>query len=69
MLLRAWERQPSLITQSASVALCSYYGQQGQLLPDEDIHYHFVKWARLWIPTGQIAQSAWKEKLKKIEDV
>jgi hypothetical protein len=68
VLLRAREPSPSLMTDSAAVALRSYYEGQGQPLLSLD-SYRVVRWARLRIPTGQVARSAWKETLKSPRNV
>ena len=64
VLLRAQESSPSLMINSAAVALRTYYEREGQRLTDNGTGYQVIRWARLRIPTGQIARSAWKEKLK-----
>jgi len=69
VLLRAWEPSPSLMTDFAAVALRSYYEGEGQPLTDNGISYWVIRWARLCIPTGQIARSAWKENLKSFNNV
>jgi hypothetical protein len=68
-LLRAREPSPSLMTDSAAVALRSYYEGEGQQLTDNGTSYKVIRWARLRIPTGQVARSAWKEKQKSISNV
>jgi hypothetical protein len=69
VLLRAQERSPSHMTDSAVVALWSYYEGQGQPLTDSGTSYRVIRRARLRIPTGQIAWSTWKEKLKSASNV
>src|ERR1700692_250951 len=69
VLLRARDPSPSHMTDSAVVALRSYYEGQGQPLTDSGTSYRVIRWARLRIPTGQIARSAWKEKLKSASNV
>ena len=69
VLLRAREPRPSLMTDSAAVALRGYYEEQGQPLRDSGTSYRVIRWARLLIPTGQVAQSAWKENLKSASNV
>ena len=69
VLLRAQEPRPSLMTDSAAVALWCYYEGQGQPLRDGGTSYWVVRWARLLIPTGQVARSAWKENLKSASNV
>jgi hypothetical protein len=69
VLLRAREPSPSLMTDSAAVALRGYYEEQGQPLTDGGTSYRVVRWARLRIPTGQVARSAWKERLKSARNV
>ena len=64
VLLRARESSPSLMINSAAVALWTYYEREGQWLTENGTGYQVIRWARLRIPTGQIARSAWKEKLK-----
>jgi hypothetical protein len=32
-----------------------------------DLHFSVIQWARLRLPNGQVARSAWKEKLKPLE--
>lgn len=69
VLLRAREARPSLMVGSAALALRIYYEAQGQILPETSDGYRVVRWARLRIPTGQVARSAWKEKRKSDRNV
>lgn len=69
VLLRARESSPSFMINSAAVALRTYYEREGQQLTDNGTGYRVIRWARLRIPTGQIARSAWKEKLKSASNV
>lgn len=66
VLLRAREDRPSLMTESASIALERYYEHIGQPLPRSKLRYQAIRWARLRLPTGQIARSSWKEKQKDL---
>ena len=52
VLLRAQEPSPSLMTDSAAVALQSYCEGEGQPLTDNGTSYQVIRWARLHIPTG-----------------
>jgi hypothetical protein len=53
----------------ASAAIQRYYQEQA---PDEfnpNSWPRIIRWARLRLPNGQIARSAWKEKMKPLEAV
>ena len=69
VLLRARENRASLMTQSASIALERYFESVGQPLRGNNLGYCCVRWARLRIPTGQIARSSWKENQKNIMNI
>jgi hypothetical protein len=58
-----------LIDGNAGIAIRTFYEEQG--FSDFDNYWlpHVVCWARLCLPNGQIARSAWKEKLKPPQDV
>jgi hypothetical protein len=68
ILLRAKERSSSLMHEVEAIALRAFYQEEGQNLPD-GYHPSVHRWGRLQVPTGQVARSAWKEKLKAIDCV
>jgi hypothetical protein len=68
ILLRAKERNSSLMREVEAIALRAFYQEEGQNLPD-GYHPSVYRWGRLRVPTGQVARSAWKEKLKTIDCV
>lgn len=66
VFLRARSRRftPSVAERSA---LCRYLVQMHcEIPPDWERKLKLVKWARLRLPNGQIARSAWKESLKPL---
>ncbi|KAI0054504.1 hypothetical protein BV25DRAFT_1873322 [Artomyces pyxidatus] len=63
VLLRAREKYPHLLEGVEAEAVLSRLVPDAE--PDENIAV--AKWARLRLPTGQVARSAWKEKLKPLE--
>jgi hypothetical protein len=68
ILLRAREKNASRMHGPEAAALRAYLRDEGQDLSDNyDLSVH--RWARLRVPTGQIARSLWKESLKPINQV
>ena len=64
--IAAWE-----ISGRAGEAIQKYYQEQAptKFDPDSRAWPRVIRWARLQLPNGQIAHSAWKEKLKDLEAV
>jgi hypothetical protein len=69
IFLRARDASACLIDGNPGTAIRKFYEEQGYGDFEDDWFPHIVCWARLRLPNGQIARSAWKEKLKAIEDV
>lgn len=73
VLLRAKEEYAYLIEGDEGRVIKSYILEQETLLGNEaPVNWagpRLSKWARLLLPTGQIARSAWKETLKAPEDL
>lgn len=69
IFLRVRDASACLIDGNAGIAIWTFYEEQG--FSDFDNYWlpHVVCWARLCLPNGQIARSAWKEKLKPPQDV
>lgn len=68
ILLRAREKNPSIVSGLEAIALRDYCSDNGQPLPDT-YSFKITRWARLRLPTGQVSRSAWKEKLKPVSQV
>jgi hypothetical protein len=68
VLLRAQERYASCMTTLEAVALHTYYHTYEQDFSDGHQPKVF-RWARLRLPTGQIARSTWKECKKPLTSV
>ena len=64
ILLRARDRSPQILLDELTIAYRSYFEEAfpGQLDPESTPRV--IRWARLALPNGQIARSAWKEKAK-----
>jgi hypothetical protein len=67
--LRARDASACLIDGNLGAAIRKFYEEQGYGDFEDDWFPHIVRWARLRLPNGQIARSAWKEKLKATKDV
>jgi hypothetical protein len=68
VLLRAMERNPHPVRECEIGAFRTYMRSEGEMVPD-NWHPVITRWARLRLPNGLIARSAWKEKLKPLERV
>ena len=68
ILLRAWEKAASCMCRPKAIALRVYHQEEGQDLSDS-YDPLVLRWARLRVPTGQVAWSLWKESLKAIHQV
>lgn len=72
VLLRAMDTCRRVITQPEEAALKDYLSRIPECDPDlldDRWETTVVRWARLRLPNGQIARSAWKESLKPLEKV
>jgi len=69
IFLRARDASACLIDGNLGAAIWKFYEEQGYGDFEDDWFPHIVRWARLRLPNGQIARSAWKEKLKATKDV
>ena len=71
VLLRARDIAAREISGRAGEAIQKYYREQAptEFDPDSRAWPRVIRWARLRLPNGQIARSAWKEKLKDLEAV
>ena len=68
MLLRAKDEYMKTLQGPTAAAIGAYMqGQTGADVEEWDPRLH--RWARLRLPTGQIARSAWKEKRKVLQNV
>jgi hypothetical protein len=67
ILLRARDITAREIDGRAGEAIRKYYQEQAPDEFDPNSWPHIIRWARLRLPNGQIARSAWKEKLKPME--
>lgn len=68
MLLRARDQTARKLPEEEEMAVRTYFQSVvGDL--GIDLHPQVTRWARLRLPNGQIARSAWKECLKPIEQV
>lgn len=68
ILLRARDETAQKIHGAERMAILTYF----QSVVDDieiDQHLRITRWSRLRLPNGQIARSAWKERLKAIEHV
>jgi len=63
VFLRARDNMARSVTDMEGLAIRSYRESMGEILP-ADWEALEVRWARLRLPNGQIARSAWKEKPK-----
>ena len=70
ILLRAKDRTSRAIPDCERQALVTYLNdnQSGSTI-DGDWNPLITRWARLRLPNGQVARSAWKEKLKPLQKV
>jgi hypothetical protein len=73
ILLHARDDTPQEISVNESAVILTY-AQENHLLGDNipmgPVHsMSLVRWARLRLPNGQIARSAWKEKLKTLKQI
>jgi hypothetical protein len=68
MLLRAKQRYPTLCTRPESNSIRAYMnGVQSDPNDIASAPLKITRWARIRLPTGQVARSAWKENLKPSE--
>ena len=67
--MRERDASACLIDGNPGVAIQKFYEEQGYGDFEDNWFPHIVQWARLRLPNSQIARSAWKEKLKTIEEV
>ena len=58
ILLHAKERYLQAIDGAEGQAIVDLYAQKEGTVPE---NLQVTRWAQLWLPNGQIAQSAWKE--------
>ena len=68
ILLRAMEKNPSLMHPQEAAALQDYLQESGGSM-DDGWCPSAQRWAHLQLPNGQIACSVWKEKLKLLNKV
>ena len=68
-LLRAHERKPSCMNYCECQELAKYLLINHGIQTPRDWQFMVTRWARLWLPNGQVARSAWKEKLKPLMKV
>jgi hypothetical protein len=69
VLLRARDRTSRAISDCERQALVTYLNDNHSVTVGDDWSPLIVRWARLRLPNGQVARSAWKEKLKPLEKV
>jgi len=69
VLLRARDNVRRSISTLEKAAFATYLRDNHNIDPGEDWAPVLVRWARLRLPNGQVARSAWKEKLKPLEKV
>ena len=69
VLLRARDATAYMIDGNEGAAIRNFYQEQGFGNFDESWFPHIVHWTWHHLPNGQIARSAWKEKLKPLEKV
>jgi hypothetical protein len=67
ILLRAMEQTSYRLRNCEADALGVYLVNTAGEYPPNDWCPSIIRWARLRLPNGQIARSAWKEKLKPLE--
>lgn len=67
MLLRATDTAARKIPDCDVAAVTVFFDSAGDPIPADIIDFKVIKWARLSLPTGQIARSAWKETQKPLE--
>lgn len=68
VLLRARQRNAKTIDGAEGDAVREYLEEQGLCDFDDDEYPNIIKWARLMLPTKQIARTFWRESLKALED-
>lgn len=68
MLLRAMDSETLDLNDLEKQALKQYITKHRDSLPD-DWNSQVVQWARLRLPNGQVARSAWKEDPKGMKNV
>jgi len=67
VLLRAMERSAKFVNHFEVAAINSYIQGLGLREQEHDAaEYQVTRWARLRLPNGQIARSAWKERSKPL---
>lgn len=69
VLLRAKDNVRRSISTLEKAAFATYLRDHHNIDPGDDWAPVLVRWARLRLPNGQVARSAWKEKLKPLEKV
>jgi len=68
VLLRAIDNIPRPVRPPEAVAINRYLREAGGMEQDES-EMRVTRWARLRLPNGQVARSAWKEHLKALKQV
>jgi hypothetical protein len=68
VLLKARQKNATRMREHEAVALRAYCLEQDHDLSDS-CDLRVLRWARLRVPTGQVARSLWKESLKAINQV
>lgn len=68
-LLCAKDETPRQISEAEAVAFCHYLVMQDGLIDMNHTSMKLTRWARLRLPNGQIAHSAWKENMKPLDRV
>ncbi|EMD38711.1 hypothetical protein CERSUDRAFT_48348 [Gelatoporia subvermispora B] len=66
-LLRARDRSQYMLAAREADALLKYYQDHNEPILTSTWSPNTHRWARVALPTGQIARSAWKENLKPLE--
>jgi len=73
ILLRARDKSPQEISAPESAAILGYVVEHSQahggIVPEGPISMKLTRWARLRLPNGQVARSAWKENLKTLKHI
>jgi hypothetical protein len=66
VLLRAMEKWPSLVRECEAVVFRTYLRETEGTTMSDEWHPSISRWARVRLPNGQVARSAWKERLKPL---
>ncbi|KDQ10948.1 hypothetical protein BOTBODRAFT_115068 [Botryobasidium botryosum FD-172 SS1] len=67
VLLKAQDERPQHVSGAAADAIASYFEASGD--PTSRTTFDITRWARVRVPNGQIARSAWKESQKPLKQV